>query len=320
MIVKGNIQANNGTFSGTITSTATISGGEISGTKISNGNDTFRVDENGNMTAYNATIYGNLYGLNSLKLYNSVKNNHRTVIELQNGDAPDSSKFVFKKPISGIFLVADEQEGVYFTSHVSFQKEITSGENIILNGSADGQGIKAYGSDGDSHYIIGYGKSDRYTYVGMPANSSSKIHTSTRLRGNTVVLSSAGSVTTSDERLKNSFKPLDEFDKVYMDIDPCAFRYNNGTSGRFHFGAKAGNVKEAFEKHGYTMQDFGGFIQMTDNPENEDYCGIDDPMGLIYTEFTMWNTHMIQKLYKKIEEQQAKIGELEQTVRALQNK
>ena len=107
---------------------------------------------------------------------------------------------------------------------------------------------------------------------------------------------------------------MDEFDSVYMDIEPCAFKYNNGTSGRYHFGAKAQNIKEAFEKHGYTTQDFGGFVQMADNPENEDYCGIDDPMGIIYTEFTMWNTHMIQKLCKKIEEQQSEIDLLKKSV------
>ena len=89
---------------------------------------------------------------------------------------------------------------------------------------------------------------------------------------------------------------------------------SNGNSGRYHFGVKAGNVKEAFEKNGYTTKDFGGFVQMSDNPENEEYCGVDDPMGIIYTEFTMWNTHVIQKLYKEIEEQKSEINSLKESV------
>ncbi len=183
-------------------------------------------------------------------------------------------------------------------------------------------GIRAYGSDGTKHFIMGYNPEERHTYVGMPANDSEK--TSTRLRGNTVVLSSAGSVTVSDERVKNSFKPLDEFDGVYMDIEPCAFKYNDGTSGRFHFGTRAQGVKEALEKHGYTTKDFGGFVQMGVCQEGGGCCGVDDPMGVIYTEFVMWNMHMIQKQKKeidflrgKLDGQESRIGQLEKMVSLL---
>ena len=187
-------------------------------------------------------------------------------------------------------------------------------ENITFLSEGKTNGVRTYGPNGLIHYMIGYNPKERYTYVGLPADEE---NTSTRLRGNTVVLSTAGSVTTSDERLKNSFKTLDEFDCVYMDIKPCAFKYNNGTSGRYHFGAKAQNVKEAFQTHGYTMRDFGGFVQMKDNPENEDYCGIEDPMGLIYTEFTMWNMHMIQNLIKEKEEQKRKIETMQSEIDSL---
>lgn len=196
-----------------------------------------------------------------------------------------------------------QAEKLYTSRHLQFMAE--SGE----------MGVRVYAShDGINRYIIGYLQEDRTSLVGLPASMYENEPTTTKLRGNAVVLGSAGSITPSDERLKNSFKPLDEFDNVYMDIEPCAFKYNNGTSGRNHFGAKAGNVKEAFEKHGYTMKEFGGFVQIKDSPKNEDYSGIDDPMGLIYTEFVMWNMHMIQKLYKKIEEQKKEIDSLKESV------
>lgn len=174
------------------------------------------------------------------------------------------------------------------------------------------------GTSANGDLIAGMDADNTTTLIGAGANSSA--NTTTKLRGNSVVLGSSGAAVTSDERLKNSFKPLDEFDGVYMDIEPCAFKYNNGTSGRYHFGAKAQDVKSALEKHGYTTQDFGGFVQMSDDPENEDYCGVDDPMGLIYTEFTMWNMHMIQELYRKVGRQQEEIETLKEIVSSLLRK
>lgn len=200
-----------------------------------------------------------------------------------------------------------------------FNKMITmSGSDIYLDKNGVTRGLKTYDKNGVYNSIIALDDDDLTTLVGCRANNDKA--TKTTLRGNSVVLGSSGAAVTSDERLKNSFKPLDEFDNVYMDIEPCAFKYNNGTSGRYHFGAKAQGVKLAFESHGYTTQDFGGFVQMQDNPESEDYCGVNDPMGLIYTEFTMWNMHMVQKLYKKIEEQKKEIDLLKERVSFLLEK
>lgn len=291
-----------------------ITTGTINSINIHNGNITdgkypFSVDSNGNMFANNATIWGSLYGLNDIKLYNDIRGTHRTFVKLTNGDIPDSAQFEFLKPVSGKFLVVNEQEGASFTDKISFQKNIVTNGNIEISVAEGGtRSIETYGPDGKMHGIlaINKGKDPWTTGVGMDDAANTK----TIIRGRTIS-SQNGIINTSDERLKNSFKTLDEFEGVYMDIEPCAFKYNNGTSGRYHFGVKAGNVKESFEKHGYTTQDFGGFVQMADSPENEDYCGVDDPMGIIYTEFVAWNTYMIQRLYKKMGEQHEKIDYLE---------
>ncbi|MCI9081439.1 MAG: tail fiber domain-containing protein [Lachnospiraceae bacterium] len=201
---------------------------------------------------------------------------------------------------------ADFEKEVYFRKGISVEGGSIDANRIYLTAGIQASNI---GASSGVAYMLLAGSNGVTVSVGFSSSSSDP--TTTVLRGNTVKLASAGSVTTSDERLKNSFKPLDEFDKVYMDIDPCAFRYNNGTSGRYHFGVKAQNVKDSFEKHGYSTSDFGGFVQMSDDPQNEDYSGINDPMGIIYTEFTMWNTHMVQKLYKKVEELEKKIFILE---------
>ena len=121
------------------------------------------------------------------------------------------------------------------------------------------------------------------------------------LRGQTVKAPDVGGMTvTSDERLKNSSENLDAFDSAYMDLEPVSFRYNNGSSGRKHFGFGAGQVRDTLEKHGFKTKDFAGFVQMKEDPGSRDYCGIEDPMGLVYTEFIAWNTHMIQQLMKRV--------------------
>ncbi len=228
---------------------------------------------------------------------------------------------VNKRDISDFKVYPDTEfySNVFF-DHTVYLGKNTYAENIEMNGNIkmraeERQGITQYGPDTETHYLLDYNPKNRNTGIGMTSMPSDlKANTTTHIRGNAVTTESSGGVTPSDERLKNSFKSLIEFEKVYMDIEPCAFKYNNGTSGRYHFGAKAQNIKDAFEKNGHTTLDFGGFVQLTDHPENENYCGVDDPMGLIYTEFVMWNTHMIQKLYRENERLKQRIETLEQSM------
>lgn len=304
------------TINGGNIKTGTIQSINIRNGNPENGQYPFSVDENGNLFTNNATVYGNLYGLNRLVLYNDLKGTHRTVVKLENGDDPDSAQIIFLKPTSGSFLVVNEQEGVHFTARARFE-EVLLNKNIRLDIEEGGSnGIITYGPDYKLHDIFSYHRSTNSTHVGMAGIDG---HTTTTvLSGKEVRLhTTSGATVTSDKRLKNSFKPLDEFDGVYMDIEPCAFKYNNGTSGRYHFGVTAQNVKESFEKHGYTMQDFGGFVQMSDSPENEDFCGIDDPMGIIYTEFVMWNMRKIQMQQEEIDSIKKEIQMQQEEIEAL---
>lgn len=173
-------------------------------------------------------------------------------------------------------------------------------------------------ADDNNHHIITRQTDGLSLLIGWTGSSDYK--TVTEIRGQTVrYKNSSGTTTLSDERLKNSFKPLDEFDEVFMDLDPCAFKYNNGSSGRYHFGFKAQAVRDSFLKHGYTTQDFGGFVQMKDDPNNEDYCGYEDPMGLIYEEFQSWNIKMTQKAHIKINEQRQEIDMLRKELEELKD-
>lgn len=179
--------------------------------------------------------------------------------------------------------------------------------------------ISCYWADRDSHAILTRGTDGLTAYLGY--SGSDTCSTVTTLRGQTIKYqNSSGTSTLSDERLKNSFESLDAYDDVFMDIKPVSFKYNNGTSNRKHFGFGAGQIKESLISHGFTTQDFAGFVQLKDNPNEEGYCGIEDPMALIYTEFTAWNTHMIQKAINKINEQDVQIKELIQRIGILENR
>ena len=185
--------------------------------------------------------------------------------------------------------------------------------------SADTVEIYCIWKDGKNHDVL-IREADGLTMrLGWYGSASYK--TVLQLRGQTVQYRNAsGTTTLSDERLKNSFKNLNEYDDAFMNMKPVAFRYNNGASGRFHFGFKAQNIRDALLKAGFTTQDFGGIVQMEDDPTSEDYCGVPDPLGLIYTEFTAWNTHMIQKTALRVNRHDEEILELRQRVNDLERR
>lgn len=78
----------------------------------------------------------------------------------------------------------------------------------------------------------------------------------------------------SDERIKNTIKPLtDEYSILFDNLEPVSYKYNNGTSDRTHTGFRAQNVKAATEAAGLTTKDFAAYCEYLDENENE-VCGI----------------------------------------------
>ena len=127
----------------------------------------------------------------------------------------------------------------------------------------------------------------------------------------------------SDERLKDDFQSLDKWEGFFDNIEPCAFKLKNGSSGRYHFGFKAQQVKESLEKAGLTTKDFAGFVTTKyvvdeDDPETTELyeqLGIkpgDDVHGLIYTEFVALQHNEIQKLKERVKNLETEINALKQ--------
>ncbi len=269
-----------------------------SGLRIGSG---FKIDEYGNLTSAGGNISGS-----TITGADITANKFDAIDEIKIRNLDGNRSVTLEVLTSGRTNYLSVDKGVFVDGEFTSGGSIEVYEGIRLrrtdsSGNVASQSINAIYKDGNSHDVISVGENQLTTGIGWNGTSgSNSYNTVLQLKGKTVTAPNNGGITIqSDERLKNSFKPLDEFDATYMDIKPCAFKYNNGSSGRYHFGAKAQDVKSAFEKHGYTTQDFGGFVQMSDSPKNDDYCGLEDPMGLIYTEFTMWNMHMVQKLYRE---------------------
>lgn len=105
----------------------------------------------------------------------------------------------------------------------------------------------------------------------------------------------------SDRRVKNSISyEMDKYDTFFEKLKPSFYKYNNGQSGRFHVGFIAQDVEEAIAEGGMTNQDFAGLVQLKEKAEM--LGGYEDQYYLRYENFIALNTHMIQKLMKRVEE------------------
>lgn len=157
--------------------------------------------------------------------------------------------------------------------------------SVIL---ANGYGVVGTDNTGATHYMLSM-TSGNMVNVG----ASSYV---TYLRGTAVYLASSGATVTSDERKKNSIELLpDAYDALLDKITPVRFKYNDGTSGRYHAGFIAQDVKAALAEVGLSTKDFGGFV---------DLMGDGEELGLIYSEF-------IALLLSKIKRQEQRIAALE---------
>jgi hypothetical protein len=168
---------------------------------------------------------------------------------------------------------------------------IASGGLALGQGSvilANGFGLVIGDTSGTSHYVVSL-TSGNMVNVG----ASSYV---TYLRGTAVYLASSGAAVTSDRRKKHSVEDLPEAYEAALDkITPVRFKYNDGTSDRYHAGFIAQEVREALEAAGLTAQDFGGYVDLNGDGET---------LGLIYTEF-------IAILLKKLQRQEQRLAALE---------
>lgn len=106
-------------------------------------------------------------------------------------------------------------------------------------------------------------------------------------------------ITTSDRRFKNSITRLSDNYTVFFDlIKPVSYKFNKGSSNRFHTGFIAQDIEDALYTAGLTTNDFAGL------------CIDDVSYSLRYEEFIALNTSQIQKLKSRVAELEKEIMKL----------
>lgn len=117
----------------------------------------------------------------------------------------------------------------------------------------------------------------------------------------------------SDLNVKNSIEILSEKYSILFDnLQPIRYKYNNGTSDRYHSGFIAQQVEEAINLASLTNQEFAGFARTLET-ETDPTTGEEvqvERCYLRYEEFIALNTNEIQKLKKRVTELETKLAEL----------
>lgn len=108
---------------------------------------------------------------------------------------------------------------------------------------------------------------------------------------------------TSDRNKKNSIDyDMDKYENLFFKLKPTQFKFNNGTSGRYHIGFISQDVGDAIVESGLSTQDFAGYVKAPKEGFTLESDEADCSYYLRYNEFVSLNTYMIQKLYKRVEE------------------
>lgn len=111
----------------------------------------------------------------------------------------------------------------------------------------------------------------------------------------------------SDARIKHSIESLNGYYEILFDnLQPKRYKYNNGTSNRYHTGFIAQEVLTAVESAGLTTQDFAA-MYLTERKDS----GLDEPVWILRRdEFVALNTWQIQKLKTRVTELENEIKEI----------
>lgn len=157
-------------------------------------------------------------------------------------------------------------------------------------------GAKMYGSDEDYYFIA--------TNAGVRMQAPDNGITIT----NNVISASEEITVSSDRRIKNSISyDMEKYSGFFMSLKPSFYRFNKGSSQRFHIGFIAQDVEAALLDNGLETSDFAGFIRCAGAHDVHDQYL--DQCYLRYSDFISLNTFMIQKLYREIEQLKEKLNQ-----------
>ena len=162
-----------------------------------------------------------------------------------------------------------------------------NGTSNQISASSGGVGIK---SQGVNQFYFGSTSfyTDTDSLLGQANNPWGQIY------------SSNSTISTSDRNKKHSIEPMDDRYLMMFDLlTPYRFKFDNGTSDRYHPGFISQDVEDVLELVGLDSKEFGGFVKDVDPDTGEDLY------FLRYEEF-------IAILALKIKQQDKRIQALEE--------
>lgn len=207
------------------------------------------------------------------------------------------------------FEIYDTGSNAYTKRLYFHSGDIQSYSQGILNYSLD-----SYYSSGDNYVLargewrIGGTRSSGSWYHSLKANiANSSAGGGGALLGTWTGTVSSGSG--SDRNIKHNIEDMPEaYEKLFDDLHPVRFKYDDGTSDRYHTGFIAQEVKAATEAAGLSTQDFAAYYTFERQISETEYV---TTAALRYGEFVSLNTWEIQKLKAKIKALEERISALE---------
>ena len=288
--------------------------------------DKFSVDKNGVLMASDSILGGNVYlsdgnkniGRLDTGTYNGLKGTALVSLidggysALGNYNSSDNTVYIAAYAKNKKFYVPSDfyvsnlvaNDGtIYVSSQMFVSKPIDTNNNTyIFTRTKENYKVSLIGWSISNNIWIGdYG----YGEVRTPASNAFIT------ANNVYKTTSGGNTSLSDERYKHGFKDIpDAFDFI-MNLNPCLFKFDDGTSDRYHMGFKAQEVENNMLN---TIGDTGLTVKYNfeegldvDLDNSDTYI-----LGLRYEEF-------IAPLIQVVQNQQKQIQDLEKKIAILSN-
>lgn len=138
------------------------------------------------------------------------------------------------------------------------------------------------------------------------------------------IYSTSSSISTSDRNHKHDISDLsvDKASALIYGLNPVCYKFDDGTSNRFHWGLIAQDVEELMDNIQLESTDFAGFIKspkekIVDERTGEFVLDLDEE-GNIQYEYALRYEEFIAPLIKVVQAQQKKINDLENRIEKLE--
>lgn len=165
--------------------------------------------------------------------------------------------------------------------------------------------------------IVAYSGGPGGYYISPSSDNNCDIGSSSfRMR---VIYAGTSTISTSDENKKHDIEPLDErYEKFIRLLLSIRYKFNDGSSDRFHTGFTAQQVEWAMKESGLTDLEFAGFIKSPRLDDNGEVIGYD--YGLRYEEFISPMAMVLQKILNKCESQELELSDFKRRLTELEGK